>query len=238
MKYTEIRENIWQIEDDAGVYCTLVQGDTMAVLWDTGYGKKELKQFVESHVKTDYIVMNSHGHPDHVGGDVWFGTIFANPQEWDVIEHFTLESTGNAPAFEMKELSIGEVYDLGNMHARVIAMEGHTKGSVGLLLEEERLLLSGDAINENLWMFNYGALPLSKLKSMLERLQEEPFDTFLCGHYEKELPKSIVDAHLKNLSRLTVDESTKCETLGFVTYTSTYQGEEGKSILTFSKELI
>lgn len=68
MNYTKIRENIWQIEDDNGVYCTLVKGSKLAILWDTGFGKTELKAFVEENVRTEYMVINSHGHPDHIGG--------------------------------------------------------------------------------------------------------------------------------------------------------------------------
>jgi len=117
-------------------------------------------------------------------------------------------------------------------------MEGHTKGSVGLLLEKERLLLAGDAINDHLWMFNYGALPISRLKDMLIRLNAQPFDTFLCGHCEKELPKSIVKAHLKNIAGLKPDEKAKCNTIGFETYTSTYEGTEGKSVIVFSKDVL
>ena len=238
MNYKKIRNNIWQIEDDNGVYCTLLKGSKLAVLWDTGYGNNNIKEFVEKNVDTDYIVMNSHGHPDHIGGNYQFNVVYANKDEWDVIEHYTLESTGKKPDYELRELKIGEIYDLGDIQAKVISMEGHTKGSVGLLIEEEGILLSGDAINGCLWMFNYGALPIERLKNMLERLKHEPFDTFLCGHSGCERQRHIVDAHLKNISNLRVDEKTKCTTIGFETYISTYEGHEGKSVITFSKELV
>ncbi len=67
--YKKIRDNIWQIADDDGVYCTFVRGSGLAVLIDTGYGKRDLRAFVEKNVSTPYIVMNSHGHPDHTGGN-------------------------------------------------------------------------------------------------------------------------------------------------------------------------
>lgn len=87
-EYTKIRENIWQIEDDMGVRCTLLKGSELAVLIDTGYGERDLRHFVEENVSTPYMVINSHGHPDHIGGNHWFDTIYAIKEEWDVILHF------------------------------------------------------------------------------------------------------------------------------------------------------
>ncbi|MCM1179835.1 MAG: hypothetical protein NC347_06245 [Clostridium sp.] len=37
--YTKIRDKIWQVQDDDGVYCTLVKGRDLAVLVDTGFGR-------------------------------------------------------------------------------------------------------------------------------------------------------------------------------------------------------
>ena len=76
-EYTKIRDYIWQIAEDEGVYCTLIQGSELAVLIDTGYGKRNIRAFVEEHVNTPYMVINSHGHPDHIGGNHWFDTVYA-----------------------------------------------------------------------------------------------------------------------------------------------------------------
>lgn len=100
------------------------------------------------------------------------------------------------------------------------------------------MLLSGDAINSELWMFNYGALPIERLKNMLEKLKYQPFDIIVYGHSGSECQRQIIDAHLKNISRLRVDEQTKGITIGFENYSSTYEGDEGKSVIKFSKELV
>lgn len=38
-EYTKICDNIWQIKEDNGVCCTLIQGSELAILVDTGYGR-------------------------------------------------------------------------------------------------------------------------------------------------------------------------------------------------------
>lgn len=41
-------------------------------------------------------------------------------------------------------------------------MPGHTKGSAGFLVLEEKILIAGDALNESLWLFNYGSLSMKQ----------------------------------------------------------------------------
>ena len=64
-EYTKIRDNIWQIEEDNSVCCTLVKGREMAVLIDTGYGVRNLREFVEKHIITPY-----------------YNSIYCNKQSW------------------------------------------------------------------------------------------------------------------------------------------------------------
>lgn len=63
-EYTEIRKNIWQIAEGDGVCCTLIKSSEKAILIDTGYGKRNLREFVESNISTPYMVINSHGHSE------------------------------------------------------------------------------------------------------------------------------------------------------------------------------
>lgn len=122
-EFTKIRDNIWQIAEDNGVYCTLVKGTELAVLIDTGFGKRDLRTFVEKNVSTPYMVINSHGHPDHIGGNHWFHTVYALQEEWDVIRHFE----GEQPrTYDLKEIQIGQSISLGNMNMVVVPLTGHS----------------------------------------------------------------------------------------------------------------
>lgn len=159
-EYTKIRENIWQIAEDDGVCCTLVKGSKMAVLIDTGYGRRNLRAFIEENVTTPYIVINSHGHPDHIGGNHWFDTVYSLRKEWDVIKHF--EENG-PKLYNLKEIQIGQHISLGDLNIVVVSLAGHTQGSIGFIVQEEDILIAGDALNEGLWLFNYGSLSMTDL---------------------------------------------------------------------------
>lgn len=238
MNYTKIRENIWQIEDDNGVYCTLVKGSKLAILWDTGFGKTELKAFVEENVQTEYMVINSHGHPDHIGGNGQFDVIYAAEAAFDEIEYYTKELSGSPINYELKPLNVGQVLDLGGLHTEVVSLAGHTRGSIGLLIAEERLLLAGDAMNPCLWLFNYGALPINQLKTTLEKAFELPFDTYLFGHSDKEMPKELIAVHLKNIASMSVEKSTKSVTIGTDTLECAYEENGLRSVIVYTEDLL
>lgn len=233
--YTKIRENIWQIAEDKGVYCTLIKGKSMAVLMDTGFGCRNLRTFVEENISTPYMVINSHGHPDHIGGNHWFDMVYASKEEWEIIRHF--EEQVEKP-YQLKEIQVGEQIFLGDMCIDVVRLSGHTKGSIGLLVQEEKLLIAGDALNEGLWLFNYGSLSMKELYETLQRAIHMDFSTYLCGHSDQEYPKEKILAHIHNMEHLKVDESTKQNTIGFETYCSSYRDSHGSSDIVFTSDKI
>lgn len=233
--YTKIRENIWQIADDDGVYCTLIQGRDLAVLVDTGYGKRDLRAFVEACVHTPYMVIDSHGHPDHIGGNDRFDVVYAAKEEWEVIKYF---EESKPVSYRLKEIQPGERISLGDIHLKVISLAGHTQGSIGLIVEEEKLLIAGDALNEGLWLFNYGSLSMRQLYATIAETLKLDFDSYLCGHSDREYPKEKLRAHLANIERLAIDENTSQILLGFETYQSTYEDENGRSEIVFTLDKV
>ncbi len=59
----------------------------------------------KKNISTPYIVINSHGHPDHIGGNYKFDTVYAAREEWDVIKHF---DANNSMLYVLKEIQIGQ----------------------------------------------------------------------------------------------------------------------------------
>lgn len=58
----------WRIGSNEGVFCYLIEGSEKAMLIDTGYGLGDLRSAVEKVTGLPLIIVNTHGHCDHIGG--------------------------------------------------------------------------------------------------------------------------------------------------------------------------
>src|SRR5205807_9970929 len=54
----------------------LIVGEQRALLFDTGMGISDVKKVVEELTKLPVIVLNSHTHDDHVGGNWEFDRVY------------------------------------------------------------------------------------------------------------------------------------------------------------------
>ena len=89
----------------------------------------------------------------------------------------------------MVPVTEGDLFDLGGRVLEVIHLPGHTAGSIGLLLREERIIWVGDAANDFVWLFLPEAQPLSVYRNTLQKLRELDFDWMLQSHCPEPLPK-------------------------------------------------
>ena len=135
MNAIEICPGVIHLEESYRVYCPLVQGAALSVLADTGLGKTNLRPYAEAKISAPYIVVNTHGHADHVGGNRFFDCAFLAEADWPL---------AGPDAGRLSALVPGTVFDLGDDSARIVSLAGHTLGSCGILLERRRLLLADD----------------------------------------------------------------------------------------------
>lgn len=115
-----------------------------------------------------------------------FGDILPNDfQE----EQYLKGGAGNlAPVKE------GDSFDLGGVTLTVYEMKGHTPGSIGLLWEEEKTLMVGDAMNPFLWLFMPEALTLDDYRRTLVKIWSMDFSHFYMSHsLEREKKETMVD---------------------------------------------
>lgn len=170
----KISGHVTRIYGLAGEQMYLVEGTQKAALIDTGSGAGSLRRFVETLTDKPLVVLLTHGHVDHAMGAPEFDTVYMSYEDKYIYEqHCDMEVRkgylSQAPAFAMVEeedyipvksadsfldLKDGDVFALGGISIEIFACPGHTEGSVCMLLREERALLTGDACNTFVFLFD------------------------------------------------------------------------------------
>jgi len=155
----------------------LIAGKKKALLFDTGMGISDIKKVINELTKLPVIVLNSHTHNDHVGGDWEFSTIYG--MDTDFTRKNGLGSREDAQAeitpdqicgtlprgFDAKTYSTrpwkitvyihdGDRFDLGGRTVEVIATPGHTPDAISLIDRANGLLFTGDTYYPApIWLF-------------------------------------------------------------------------------------
>jgi glyoxylase-like metal-dependent hydrolase (beta-lactamase superfamily II) len=214
---TRVADQVWRIDDHGGDNMYLVEGKSRALLIDTGLGVAKLADFVRTLTALPVVVVDTHGHPDHAGGNDQFKTVYAPALDFDAIRAVgttearrqRLERTTKAApgaggllsadesarltAAELVPVEDGHVFDLGGRKLEVIAQAGHTPGEIVLVDAANRLLFAGDNDNTLVWLFLPNSRPLEVYLQSLRELKarDAEFDTILPGHGTP-LPKTFL----------------------------------------------
>ena len=175
---------------------TLVEGEEKALLFDTGLGYGNIREFAESMTDKPVICVISHGHGDHVGGNACFEEVYIHPKDMELAASSTLEErkknvgglcrqrgyaieTDLSPMVpdpvdtRMIPVEDGYVFHLGGIDLKVVEMPGHTAGSIGLLNEKERYILVGDAICRGTLVGLPGQPTINEFADMLRKFIEK-----------------------------------------------------------------
>ncbi len=213
-----INEDVYLIDDAGESTCYLVTGRERALLIDTVNGMENLKEIVKELTPLPITVVNTHGHGDHIFGNVYFEQAYLHPADFalhDMSFAFPpaaeeLKKQGLKPA-RLLPLLEDAVFDLGGIALGVIPVKGHTPGCVALLCRKHRMLFSGDAVIGHLWMQLEHSLPLSVLKQSLAALIENhgsEFDLIFTGHSKGPEDKALAEELLRGANELL---NGKCE---------------------------
>lgn len=189
---TEIRDGIYLMDEGHQGTGYLVIGRDRACMIDTMNAETDLGEAVRKLTDKPVIVVNTHGHPDHIFGNIFFDEAYLDPADFPMAKMFTEspeyckyaaeKGWGKMPPF--RPIREGDTLDLGGRTLEVYSLPGHTPGGILLLLKEERILFTGDSINHHLWMQLDSCLPLHEYVKQLDRVMflEEKADVILHGH--------------------------------------------------------
>lgn len=167
----EVQDGIFAIYEPGQfeeVISYLIVGSEKALLFDTGLGIGDIKRVVGELTDFDPIVVNSHTHYDHVGGNHQFSTIYGTDTDYTranargrdheavaefvgdgwiwkpTPEGFSRETYRSEPFTVTNILEDGHVFDLGDRKLEVLVTPGHAPDALCLLDRENRLLFTGD----------------------------------------------------------------------------------------------
>lgn len=149
----QVDQSNWILTNGWNNFCYLLIGEQKAMLIDTGYGEGNVREVVEEITEKPVIVVNTHGHYDHTGGNFWWDSCFcAKGAKQDITmgasEAFLTEFYNKLPKdFKFNYVKEGDVFDLGGRHIEVMSFDAHAQSSIMLLDHEKRQLYTGDEID-------------------------------------------------------------------------------------------
>jgi glyoxylase-like metal-dependent hydrolase (beta-lactamase superfamily II) len=150
----------------------LIIGKDKCLLFDSGLGIGNIKEVIFSLTNLPVVVLNSHTHYDHIGGNYLFDSIIGIDSRYlnangkgmsheDILSFYKqayIFSNSLLPCipndYFIHPFSIGqfvrdnEIIDLGSLTLEIIATPGHTPDGICLLDKKDSLLFSGDIINK------------------------------------------------------------------------------------------
>jgi len=214
----EVSKNIYLLDDNGEATGYLVIGSVKALLIDTMNGGTNLKELVSSITDKPVIVVNTHGHPDHIYGNMHFEKAYMNSKDLDTAQTFIesddfvkgMKKDGIAKFPPFEDIKEGDVIDIGGKSFEVYEIPGHTNGGILLLLNEERILFTGDSINHFLWMQLENSLSLEETIESFDRLMflETRADKILHGH-SRGFDDIALFKHVRNAMQEIVDGKTE-----------------------------
>ena len=177
---TQLAPDTWQFTEKflgENVYCYLLAGEEKALLIDTAYGFTDIAGAVKELTSLPLIVVNTHGHFDHVTANYRFGKTYLHEKDRELYQLHTQQSyleklfriiVGGGIKAEaavlimrpklkkMLDHTVPETvalpdcgyFELGNRKVEIIETPGHTQGSISLLDTNNGWLFSGDTCGD------------------------------------------------------------------------------------------
>ncbi len=146
----------------------LILGSDKAILFDTGMGISDVKKVVAELSTLPILVLNSHTHDDHVGGNRQFDTVLGMDTDFtrtnakgsredaqaeiapgeicgELPKGFDAKAYATKPWKISRTIHDGEKIDLGGRTIEVLSTPGHTPDAISLLDHANGLLFTGDS---------------------------------------------------------------------------------------------
>ncbi|HPK71088.1 MAG TPA: carboxylesterase family protein [Vicinamibacterales bacterium] len=174
---------LWRIQAITGTLSTayLIAGSREALVVDACAGRDGFRDIVQQLVGNMPVKLAlTHGHGDHTGAVTHFSEVYVHQADAGM-----LPRTVTAARRPIDETT---VFDLGGKRIEVVAIPGHTPGSVAFVDRAGRYMMTGDGIGSTMVWMQISNLPLTAYLASVKKLEalKGAVDTLYVGHHEQE----------------------------------------------------
>lgn len=197
----------------------LVLGEERALLIDSGFGLDSLKKVVDGLTDLPIVLVNTHGHPDHGGGNAEFGSPYLHPDDNELYTykcayetrleealHWGVEDVAQRLQRELPDpipMEDGHVFDLGGRKLTVYHTPGHSRGSVCILDEQTGYLFAGDNLNAMATaLLEDCATNVSTYLTSMEKIAKLPVKAICTGHMPAVLTPDYIEKKIECAKRV------------------------------------
>jgi glyoxylase-like metal-dependent hydrolase (beta-lactamase superfamily II) len=207
----------------------LIRGNNECLLIDTGCGIFPLKPIIEKFLKgKKLIVINTHAHFDHVGGNYEFDKVYIHQSEKGVIAapidlKFLKEGSSIIldqckklnwilpPVKQVVPLRGGEVFDLGGIKVECVHSPGHSPGSISLFTDKNELFTADVAHYGTMFLPPKDNLSffINTIKELIELSNEKGIQEIYPSHEDFNVSVELLTglvAHLENIDKYWEDK--------------------------------
>ena len=221
----EIAPKVYKINEFNLTTTFVIVGSERALSIDCATGVGDYVECLTKLTDLPITLAVTHAHVDHIGGRGQFDKMYLSAADEPIIKDVT---TGARKGYvllmkllgfkvlrsnrmkyfpvekepELGFLSDGDVIDLGGRTVTVFATPGHTEGSLSFLLNEDRILFTGDVINPQCLMFLKHATTLEVMKGSCRKiLAIQGYDVIWASHLTYALDRSDVDRAIASIEK-------------------------------------
>ena len=185
----------------------LVVGSKAVLAMDSPFPEiPGFRTYIEEKFGLPVIMLNTHGHVDHIGCNRQFEKVYLAKEDWTLvagggIQRSEDEHTWECLSYEVVDIPDGFQISLGNRELTVYHLPGHTKGCVVLYEEATATMFGGDAVARRILYVMSDWTPLEEYLEKLREIAKLKIDFLYSMHDDFALLNDMPDRIISNIEK-------------------------------------